>query len=122
MEAVERLYRLVGGDGRVEGMILHFSADRHGAEMQLHPPPHIAKEIWKRLADFIRAAKQHRESGLNFQMPSAECGTRNDSTTNDTDDCGMYRERARARKWNWPEWLSGIRKGILLFPAWVTSA
>ncbi|TAK98817.1 MAG: hypothetical protein EPO07_11520 [Verrucomicrobia bacterium] len=66
VQTVERLHRLLGGDVRVEGIILQFIKDRYGAATLLHLPPHIAKEILKRPADFIRAAKQHCEPELNF--------------------------------------------------------
>ena len=63
---VERLHRLLGGDARVEGMILQFIADKYGAATLLHLPPHVAKEILKRPADFIQAAKNHCEPELKF--------------------------------------------------------
>lgn len=66
VQTVERLHRLLGGDERVEGMILRFIADNYGAATLLHLPPHIAREILKRPADFIRAAKQHCEPELKF--------------------------------------------------------
>jgi len=64
VQTVERLHRLLGGDERVEGMIVRFIADRYGAKNLLHVPPHVAKEILKRPADFIRAAKSHCEPEL----------------------------------------------------------
>ena len=57
---------MLGGDVRVEGMILQFIADKCGARTLLHQPPHVAREILKRPADFIRAAKEHREPELKF--------------------------------------------------------
>ena len=66
VETVERLHRLVGGDARVEGMILRFIADRYGAKNLFYLPAHVAREILKRPADFIRAAKSHCEPELNF--------------------------------------------------------
>lgn len=66
VQTVEYLHRLIGGDARVEDMILRFIADRYGAKDLLHLPPHVAKQILKRPADFIRAAKQHCEPELNF--------------------------------------------------------
>ena len=66
VQTVERLHRLLGGDAYVEGMILQFIADKYGAENLLYLPPHVAKEILKRPADFIRAAKQHCEPELRF--------------------------------------------------------
>lgn len=66
VQTVERLHRLLGGDPRVEGMILQFIADKYGARNLLYLPPNVAKEILKRPADFIRAAKQHCEPELSF--------------------------------------------------------
>ena len=66
VQTVERLHRLLGGDVRVEGMILRFIADKYGAVTLLHLPPNVAKEILKRPADFIQAAKNHCEPELKF--------------------------------------------------------
>ena len=66
VQTVERLHRLLGGDARVEGMILQFIADRYGAKNLLYLPPHVAKDILKRPADFIVAAKNHCEPELKF--------------------------------------------------------
>jgi hypothetical protein len=66
LQTVERLHRLLGGDVRVEEMILQFIADKYGAATLLHLPPHVAKEILKRPADFIQAAKNHCEPELKF--------------------------------------------------------
>jgi hypothetical protein len=63
---VERLHRLLGGEARVETMILRFIADRFGAKDLLHLSPHVASEILKRPADFIQAVKNHCEPQLNF--------------------------------------------------------
>ena len=51
---------------RVEEMILRFIADRYQAASLLHLPPHVAREVLKRPADFIRAAKEHYEPELKF--------------------------------------------------------
>jgi len=66
VQTVERLHRLLGGDVRVEGMILTFIKDRYAAATLLHLPPHVAREILKRPADFIRAAKDYCEPELKF--------------------------------------------------------
>jgi hypothetical protein len=66
VQTVERLHRLLGGDVRVEGMILQFIADQYGARKLLHLPPPVAREIMRRPADFIRAAKEHCEPELKF--------------------------------------------------------
>jgi len=65
-EMVERLHRAVGGDVRVEEMILRFIADRYGAKSLIYLPPQVAKEILRRPADFIQAAKNHCEPELGF--------------------------------------------------------
>jgi hypothetical protein len=64
VQAVERLHRLLGGDVRVEEMILRFSAAKYGAKSLLHLPANVAKEILKRPADFIQAAKNYCEPEL----------------------------------------------------------
>jgi hypothetical protein len=66
VQTVERLHRLLAGDVHVEGMILQFIADRYGAATLLHLPPHVAREILKRPADFIQAAKNLCEPELKF--------------------------------------------------------
>ncbi len=66
VQTVERLHRLLGGDVRVEEMILRFIADRYAAKSLLYLPPQVAKEILKRPADFIQAAKNYCEPELNF--------------------------------------------------------
>ena len=66
VQTVEHLQRLLGGDAHVEGMVLQFIADRYGAKNLLYLPPHVAKEILKRPADFIVAAKNHCEPELKF--------------------------------------------------------
>ena len=66
VQTVERLHRLLGGDVRVEDMVLRFIADRYGARNLLYLPPHVAKEILKRPADFLQAAKNHCEPELPF--------------------------------------------------------
>ena len=66
VQTVERLHRLLGGDARVEGIILQFIADKYGAKNLLYLPPNVAKEILKRPADFIVAAKNHCEPELKF--------------------------------------------------------
>jgi hypothetical protein len=61
---VQRIERLVGGDPVTEGEILRFIAARYGAENLLYLPPHVAAEICRRPADFIRAAKQYCQPEL----------------------------------------------------------
>jgi hypothetical protein len=64
VQTVERLHRLLGGDGRGEEMIVRFIADRYGAKNLLYLPLQVAKEVLKRPADFTLAAKNHSEPEL----------------------------------------------------------
>ena len=66
VQTVEHLHRLLGGDPRVEEMVLRFIADRYSAKDLLDLPAHVAREVLRRPADFIRAAKQHCEPELKF--------------------------------------------------------
>lgn len=66
VQVVEHLHRLLGGDAHVEGMVLQFIADKYGAKNLLYLPPHVAKQILKRPADFLRAVKEHCEPELKF--------------------------------------------------------
>ena len=66
VQVVEHLHRLLGGDARTEEMVLQFIADKYVARNLLYLPSHVAKQILKRPADFIRAAKQHSEPELKF--------------------------------------------------------
>ena len=66
VQSIERLHRLLGGDARVEDMILRFIGDRYRARNLLHLPAHVAEAALHRPADFIRAAKQHCEPELVF--------------------------------------------------------
>ena len=66
VQTVEHLHRLLSGDARVEDMVLRFIADRYGVKNLLNLPLHVAMEIFRRPADFSRAAKQHCEPELKF--------------------------------------------------------
>ena len=61
---VQRIERLVGGDPVTEDQILRFIASRYGARNLFYLPPHVAAEVCKRPADFIRAAKRFCEPEL----------------------------------------------------------
>jgi hypothetical protein len=61
VQTVERLHRLMGGEARIEAMVLQFIAEKYGARNLLSLPPNVAKEIVKRPADFLRAVKEHCE-------------------------------------------------------------
>ena len=66
VQTVEHLHRLLGGDARMENMVLQFIKFKYGAKGLLYLPPNVALEIIKRPVDFIRAAKQHCEPELRF--------------------------------------------------------
>ena len=66
VSVVERLHRLLGGDPRIEEMILRFIAEKYGAQNLFYLPEKVAQEICRRPADFIRAAKQYCEPELTF--------------------------------------------------------
>lgn len=66
VQTVEHLHRLLGGDPRVEGMVLKFIEDKYGAKNLLQLQPHVAREVLRRPADLIRAAKRHCEPELGF--------------------------------------------------------
>src|SRR5262245_41893541 len=63
---VQRIERLVGGDRVVEDRILRFIAARYGARSLLYLPPHVAAQVLKRPADFVRAAKRYCEPELGL--------------------------------------------------------
>jgi hypothetical protein len=66
VQTVELLHRLLGGEARVEGMVLRFIADRYGAKSLLYLPPHVASQIIRRPADFLTAVKKYCEPELEF--------------------------------------------------------
>jgi len=53
-----RLGRLLGGDAAVEQDVLVFIGARYQAESLFYIPSAVAREILKRPADFIRAARR----------------------------------------------------------------
>ena len=67
VQVVEHLHRLLGGDPRVEDMVLRFIGDKYAAPNLLYLPPQVASQIIKRPADFLRAVKQHCEPELSFR-------------------------------------------------------
>lgn len=66
VSVVEHLHRLVGGDARVEAMVLRFIADKYSASDLTQLPAAIASQIIKRPADFLAAVKNHCEPELKF--------------------------------------------------------
>ena len=61
---VQRIERLVGGDLVTEDQVLRFIEARYGAKSLLYVPRHVAVEILKRPADFVRAARRYCEPEL----------------------------------------------------------
>ena len=66
VKVVEHLHRLVGGDARVEKIVLDYIAFRWGAKNLFYVPPKVVGEIIRRPADFLTAAKNHTEPELQF--------------------------------------------------------
>ncbi|MFN7137727.1 MAG: hypothetical protein ACK4UN_00130 [Limisphaerales bacterium] len=66
VQTVERLHRLLGGDPRVEEMIIQFITAKYGARNLFYLPAKVARQVLNRPADFIRAAKLHCEPELPF--------------------------------------------------------
>ena len=65
---VQHLHQLLGGDARLEKMVLDYIAFRWQAKNLFYVPPKAAGEIIRRPADFLRAAKDHCEPELSFPM------------------------------------------------------
>jgi hypothetical protein len=63
---VHRIERLAGGDVVMEYQILRFIRARYGARGLVFLPPHVASEVVRRPADFIRAAKRYCEPELGL--------------------------------------------------------
>jgi hypothetical protein len=63
---VQRIERLVGGDAVVEDLVLRFIGARYGAKNLFYLPRHVAAEVLKRPADFIRAAKHYCQPELGL--------------------------------------------------------
>ena len=63
---VERLHQLLGGDPRTEEMVLRFIADKYRARNLFYLPRPVAKQVFVRPGDFLRAVKQHCEPELGF--------------------------------------------------------
>lgn len=64
ISTVQRIERLVGGDVQTENQILRFILARYGAKNLLYLPPHVAAQVCKRPADFVRAARHYCEPEL----------------------------------------------------------
>ena len=66
VQVVEHLHRLLGGDVRVEQMVLDYIEHRWKAPNLFYIPPVVATQIIRRPADFLSAAKNHAEPELKF--------------------------------------------------------
>ncbi len=65
-ETVARIERLVGGDPVTEGQVLRFIEAKYGARSLFFLPAHVAAQVCRRPADFIRAAQRFCEPDLPF--------------------------------------------------------
>ncbi len=63
---VEHLHRLLGGDARMERMVMRYIQFRWQAESLFYIPPKAASEIIRRPADFLTAVKNYSEPELKF--------------------------------------------------------
>ena len=63
---VLRIERLVGGDPVAEEQILRFIGAEYGAKSLPYLPRHVAAQVPKRPADFVRAAKRYCQPELEF--------------------------------------------------------
>ena len=68
ISTVQRIERLVGGDLVAEDQILRFILARYGAKSLLYLPPHVAAQVCKRPADFVRAAKRYCQPELELRV------------------------------------------------------
>ena len=64
VDVVAHIHRLVGGDARTEDMVLDYVEFRWKKRDLFYIPAAVATQIIRRPADFLRAAKQHREPEL----------------------------------------------------------
>ncbi len=63
---VQRIERVVGREPVTEERVLRLIADRYAAMNLFYLPPHVAAEVCRRPADFVRAAKRYCEPELNL--------------------------------------------------------
>lgn len=63
---IQRIERLVGGDPAVENCVLRFIAAKYAARSLAFLPAHVASQICKRPADFVRAARSYCQPELQF--------------------------------------------------------
>ncbi len=65
-ETVARMERLVGGNPVTEGQVLRFIEAKYGAKNLFYLPAHVAAQVCRRPADFIRAVQRFCEPDLPF--------------------------------------------------------
>ena len=66
VQVVEHLHRFVGGDARVEKMVLDYIQFRWQAPDVFYIPSKAASEIIRRPADFLTAVKNYAAPELEF--------------------------------------------------------
>jgi len=66
VQTVEHLHRLLGGDVRLETMVISYIQFRWKAKSLLDIPAKAASEIIRRPADFLTAVKNYCEPELKF--------------------------------------------------------
>ena len=66
VQTVERLHRVLSGDVRTERMVEDYIKFRWKARNLFYIPPDAAREIVRRPADFLRAAKNYCEPELGL--------------------------------------------------------
>ena len=92
VQTVERLHRHLGGDARVEDLVLQFIGDIHGAKSLLYLSPDTAWKILQCPADFLREVRNHREPEL---LPTHEWWQRH-LPSGDTEAADGRRSAVRA--------------------------
>ena len=61
---VEHMERLIGGDPVTEAQVVRFIGAKYGAKSLFFLPPAVAREVLRRPADFVRAAKHYCQPEL----------------------------------------------------------
>jgi hypothetical protein len=63
---VQRIERLVGRDAVTEDQVLRFIGARYGARNLFYLPAHVAAQVCRRPADFVRAARCYCQPELGL--------------------------------------------------------
>ncbi len=61
-DTVRQLHRLLGGDNKVEGLVLDFIASKFGSRGLFYIPANVAEQILARPNDFLKAVKKFENS------------------------------------------------------------